>query len=177
MRDTRSGRTVVIVIGVVILAALVVAGVAALAWTTRAQAAPPQPINFNHQTMVQAGVNCLFCHSDAIRSPSAGIPTVQKCMGCHSVIATDNAEVKKLAGYWSRREAIPWVRVNQLPRFVYFTHQVHVAAGLNCEQCHGDVGHMAVVRPVVTMNMGWCLDCHNKQPNAAQLRDCGVCHK
>ncbi len=47
----------------------------------------------------------------------------------------------------------------------------------NCERCHGDVGHMQEARPVVRMNMGWCLSCHETQPNAAQLRDCVVCHQ
>jgi hypothetical protein len=173
----RSNRTAKIVIGVVCLVVVLAGGGVILGLATRAQAAPPQPIAFNHQVMVQAGVDCLFCHGDAMRSPSAGIPSVGKCMGCHKIIATDNPEVKKLADYWTRNAAIPWVRVNELPRFVYFSHQVHVAAGLNCEQCHGDVGHMAVVRPVVVMNMGWCLNCHSQQSNAPQLRDCVVCHK
>jgi hypothetical protein len=142
-------------------------------------AAPLQPIAFNHETMVQKGVSCLFCHPNAIKSPVAGMPSVEKCMGCHDVIATDEPEeINKLAGYWERQEPIPWVRVNRLPRFVYFSHQVHiVAGGLNCERCHGDVGHMAEARPVVNMNMGWCLSCHQQQANAQQLIDCVVCHQ
>lgn len=143
-----------------------------------AQAAPEQPIPFNHQVMVQAGISCLFCHTDARRSPAAGMPSVQKCMGCHDVIATDSPAIQQLTGYWERQEPIPWVRVNRLPRFVYFSHQAHVVAGgLNCESCHGDVGKMAAARPVVKMNMGWCLSCHEKQPNADQLVDCVICHQ
>ena len=54
----------------------------------------------------------------------------------------------------------------------------HVTAGaLNCENCHGDVGNMVEVYPVADMNMGWCLRCHNQQPNADQLKDCAVCHR
>lgn len=144
----------------------------------RTQAAPPQPIAFNHQIMVQAGISCLFCHADALKSPVAGMPSVEKCMGCHKVIAANSPEIQKVASYWERQEPIPWVRVNQLPRFVYFSHRVHVvAAGLNCERCHGDVGHMTVARPVVQMDMGWCLSCHEQQPNARQLMDCVICHQ
>lgn len=143
-----------------------------------ARAESEQPIPFNHEVMVQLGINCLFCHTEARRSSLAGIPSVEKCMGCHKVIATDSPAIKQLTDYWERQEPIPWVRVNRLPRFVYFSHQVHVVvAALNCEQCHGDVGHMAEARPVVKMNMGWCLDCHEKQPNAQQLMDCFICHK
>src|SRR3990172_211430 len=160
------------------LAVAIVIGGALFLFTSRTQAAPQQPIAFNHEVMVQAGIPCLFCHTEARRSLAAGIPSVEKCMGCHKVIATNSPEIKKLAGYWERQEPIPWLRVNQLPGFVYFSHQVHiVAAGLNCERCHGDVGHMTEVHPVVEMNMGWCLSCHEQQPNARQLTDCVVCHQ
>jgi hypothetical protein len=161
----------------IVLIALVALGLVVVS-TAQAQAAPQQPIAFNHQVMVQAGVSCLYCHSGATKSATAGIPSVAKCMGCHKVIATDSPEVQKLAGYWQRQEPIPWVRVNQLPRFVYFSHEVHVtAAGLNCETCHGDVGHMTETRAVVNMTMGWCVTCHQQQPNAKQLTDCITCHQ
>jgi len=157
---------------------LVLFGASYLIFEPRARAATQQPIAFNHQVMVQLGITCLFCHTDAMKSPSAGIPSVQKCMGCHQVIATDKPEIQKVAGYWQRQEPIPWERVNVLPRFVYFSHEVHVVGGgFNCERCHGDVGHMTVDRPVVRMNMGWCLSCHEQQANAPQLKDCVVCHQ
>ncbi len=159
----------------VVIAAIVFVG-AGIA-QPRTAAAPQQPIAFNHQIMVQAGVPCLFCHTAATRSLAAGMPSVEKCMGCHQVIGTDRPEIIKLAGYWSRQEPIRWERIYQLPRFVYFTHQVHVAQGLNCERCHGDVGNMTVVRPVAQVNMGWCLGCHEQQPNVRQLQDCIVCHQ
>jgi c(7)-type cytochrome triheme protein len=142
------------------------------------RAAPQQPIQFNHQLMVGVGIQCLYCHNTATRSPAAGIPSVEKCMGCHQVIATDQPQVQELAGYWERQESIPWTRVYQVPRFVFFSHQVHVnAAGLNCERCHGDVGNMIETYAVVNMNMGWCLSCHEQQSRAAQLKDCVVCHR
>ena len=145
---------------------------------SKSQAAPEEPIEFNHKLMVQSGVPCLFCHPKAMNSPVADMPSVEKCMGCHKVIATGAPEIQELAGYWERQEPIPWERVNRLPRFVYFSHQVHVvAAGLNCERCHGDVGNMTETKAVLTMNMGWCLSCHEQQSNAKQLRDCLVCHQ
>jgi hypothetical protein len=98
-------------------------------------------------------------------------------MGCHAVIATDGPAIQQVAGYWERNESIPWARVNALPDFVYFSHQPHLSAGINCETCHGDVGNMDVARPVNRTHMGWCLDCHLKQPNAGHLADCLTCHK
>jgi hypothetical protein len=170
-------RTRRLILGVVAIVGVIVLVGACLLVTPRTQAAPEQPIAFNHQVMVQLGIQCLFCHTEARRSPAAGIPSVARCMGCHTVIAADTPVIKQVAGYWDRQEPIPWARVNQLPRFVFFSHQVHIAAGRNCEDCHGDVGHMTVDHPVLTMNMGWCLTCHEQQPNAAQLQDCVVCHR
>ncbi len=164
-----------------LIVVLIVIGVVGGVLLTRSQvlAAPEQPIAYSHQIHVKAGVQCLFCHSSALRSPVAGIPSVQKCMGCHAVIATDRPEIKKVTGYWERGESIPWVRVNIQPDFVYFSHQPHLGAGLNCEICHGDVGNMTIDQPVGKMDMGWCLDCHLKQPEAdiARLTDCLTCHK
>lgn len=137
-----------------------------------------EPFTFNHEVMVEEGIQCLYCHADARRSPSAGMPSMQKCMGCHKVMATDNPDVQTLTDYWNRQEPIPWERHIRLPRFVYFSHQVHVvAAGLNCERCHGDVGQMSEALPVAEINMGWCLDCHQKQPDNQELVDCVVCHQ
>jgi c(7)-type cytochrome triheme protein len=176
MRVIRSLPSLWRLIAGVVLVVIVLVG-AYFVFASRSRAAPQQPIEFNHQLMVGVGIECLFCHSNATRSPAAGIPSVQKCMGCHPLIAADSPAIKELAGYWERQEPIPWVRVYRLPRFVYFNHRVHVAAGLNCERCHGDVGNVPETYTVVDMNMGWCLSCHNKQPNAAQLRDCVVCHR
>lgn len=164
----------------VILFVVVLAAVGgALLTRVAARAAPPQPVAFRHRAHIEAGVQCLYCHSSATRSDVAGIPSVQKCMGCHTTIATDNKAIRVLTDYWERGEPIPWNRVNHQPEFVYFSHQPHLGAGVNCETCHGDVGSMGVARPVVNMDMGWCLNCHLDQPEeqAARLADCLICHK
>lgn len=160
------------------LAVVIVVVIAGAAFVFRSDPAPQQPIPFPHNTMVQAGISCLFCHTEAMRSPVAGIPSVERCMGCHRIISTTKPAIQQLAVYWNNQKPIPWVRVNQVPRFVYFSHEVHVVAGgFNCERCHGDVGHMQEDQQVVKMNMGWCLSCHQQQPNAQQLMDCVVCHQ
>ena len=163
------------------IAMLVIIGVIAGVLITRMQvlAAPEQPIAYSHRVHVEAGLQCLYCHSNALRSDVAGIPSVQLCLGCHGVIATDDPVVQEVAGYWERQEPIPWVRVNVQPDFVYFSHQAHLGTGINCETCHGPVGEMEAARPVVRMDMGWCLDCHLQQPkeHVARLADCLACHK
>ncbi len=160
---------------------IVVTGAIAGVVVTRAQvlAAPDQPIPYSHQVHIEAGMECLYCHSSAMRSSVAGIPSVELCMGCHNVIATENPTVQQLSDYWEQGEPIPWVRVNAQPEFVFFSHQPHLNASLGCETCHGNVGKMDVARPVVKMDMGWCLECHLDQPEekVVRLADCMICHK
>ena len=92
-----------------LLAGVVTAGAMALSGAA-APAGPTQPLAFNHQVMVQAGVQCLFCHNDALRSPSPGMPSVELCMGCHKTIAADRPAIKQIADYYARGEPIPWAR-------------------------------------------------------------------
>lgn len=158
-----------------IWAALVlVAAGAATGALFRREEAPVQPIAFSHQ--VHAGdfqIPCLYCHSYARRSPVAGVPSVERCFGCHKITAVNSPEVQKVLGYWKRREPIPWVRVHKLPDFVVFTHKRHVLAGLPCQTCHGPVETMPRVRQVAPLSMGWCLECHRQQ--GATL-ECFTCH-
>lgn len=165
----------------IILFVLIVIAIIGGVLLTQAQlrAAPQQPVAYSHRTHVEAGVQCLYCHSSALSTDLAGIPSVQKCMGCHTIIATDDEAVRALTGYWERNEPIPWERVNQQLDFVYFSHQAHLQSGVNCETCHGDIGQMTITRPVVKMDMGWCLNCHLDQPEekVARLADCLACHK
>jgi len=162
---------------VVILA--VATGAAIVITNARLTAAPEQPIDYNHKTHIEAGIQCLYCHGQASRSAVAGIPSVERCMGCHMVIATEDEMVQRLAGYWERGEPIPWVPVNNQPDFVYFSHRPHLGAGINCETCHGNVGAMEQTKPVIRMDMGWCLDCHTEQEpeHVTRLADCIACHK
>jgi hypothetical protein len=156
---------------------LVVVVVVLLLIVNAAGAGDEQPIAFEHNTHAENGIQCQFCHTGVYKSPAAGIPSVEKCMGCHTYIATDSNQIKKLAGYWERQEPVPWVRVNQQPSYVYFNHVSHVSAGVSCGACHGDVANMTVAESVVNMNMGFCLDCHAEQENKDALHDCAVCHR
>ncbi|MBN1284600.1 MAG: cytochrome c3 family protein [Anaerolineae bacterium] len=137
-----------------------------------------QPIvEFSHKRHVQnAGIDCLYCHSGATRSPVSGIPSVEKCMGCHEHVLSGEAPIVKLQEYWENGEPISWTRVYQLPRYVHYPHHVHVSAGLNCETCHGNVGEMDIVTPAQIPNMGWCIRCHQGEENAVELMDCLNCH-
>lgn len=164
---------------IVFLGGMILLASAVLISRYAALAAPSQPIAFSHETHTEAGVQCLYCHPGPMRSDIAGLPTENKCAGCHKIIATDRPEIQEVIGFWERGEAIPWKPVAQLPDHTFFSHQPHFLAGISCEACHGDVGRMSVARPVVIMDMGWCLDCHLAQPEEkiARLADCLTCHK
>lgn len=162
--------------------------------------APAQPILFSH--VVHAGsfqIACQHCHTEARRSEYAGLPSVERCMGCHRIIgAQDNPEIQKIHRYAERGQAVPWVRVFKMPEFTYFPHKPHVRAGVECQSCHGPVERMRVVGattgprllndlkhlvglrpPSPPLTMGWCLDCHREQNATRGMRaplDCVACH-
>ncbi len=135
---------------------------------------PVQPIDFSHALHVeQARMDCQFCHAYARRGPVAGIPSVQRCVGCHQDILSEAPEILKVLDYWENEEPIPWVRIHNLPDHVRFNHKAHLRAGIDCAECHGDVGQMTIARQVSSLTMGWCVDCHETH-NAS--RDCLICH-
>jgi len=136
--------------------------------------APQQPIDFHHRDHVQTDrLDCALCHSGARRSAFAGMPPVERCMGCHRVIQPNNPEVTKLRRYADAGMSIPWVKVYALPRFVRFTHEAHVLSSVPCERCHGNVAAMDRVARVTPMTMGWCVGCH-RDTHAPD--DCLTCH-
>jgi hypothetical protein len=155
-------------------AAIVVALLVLPAVARLALAAPPQPIRYSHKVHVTDNkIDCRFCHSSATRSAAAGIPSVEKCMICHRVIAVDKPEVKKLAQYWKEKKPIPWNRVTELPDYTYFPHFRMVNAGVACLLCHPgiDKADAAVQRQDFTM--GFCLKCHRSRGVSI---DCWTCH-
>lgn len=136
---------------------------------------PSDEIPFDHSIHVAKNdIACLECHSFADKSPTAGLPSVQKCMGCHSQVATDKPAIKALAALYKEGRAPSWKRIYSLPDHVYFSHRVHVHAELQCAQCHGAVETMHEAEPAASLGMGWCMDCHRER--GATL-DCMACHK
>jgi hypothetical protein len=133
--------------------------------------APEQPIPFSHKTHVTDNkMECLYCHFNADKSRHATVPPMSLCMGCHEQVAKDRPVIKRMTEVYEEGKQLEWVKVHNLPEHVYFPHRRHVAAGVSCEECHGDVGSMAKVEQKVEHTMGWCLDCHrdNNYVNPSQ---------
>ncbi|MEE9141257.1 MAG: cytochrome c3 family protein [Gammaproteobacteria bacterium] len=143
----------------------------------RSDRTPEQPINFSHRIHASDnGIPCMYCHSYADRTPSAGVPSVAKCMGCHKSIATDTPGIAKLTAYWVEQQPIPWIKVYDVPDFVVFTHKRHIKAGLECQTCHGPVETMERITRVSSLRMPWCVNCHTER-EVEHGRDCWTCHK
>jgi len=184
---------------VVLLAVLMFLAVSS--WSRQPAVAKPsvQPIAFPHIVHVQTyKIDCQYCHADARRSEYAGLPSVERCMGCHKIAGADKPEVKKLAEYAAKREPIPWTRVYKLPEFTHFTHKAHIRAELACQTCHGPVETMTTVAATTgqsltndllnlvglhptppPLTMGWCVDCHRQQNATRGTQaplDCVMCH-
>ncbi|MBI4910133.1 MAG: cytochrome c3 family protein [Acidobacteria bacterium] len=102
-----------------------------------------------------------------------GIPEVKVCMGCHQSVKKDSPHIEKLAGFAKQNRQVPWVRVYQIPSWVYFSHKAHGEAGAKCETCHGPVKERDVLFKETNINMGGCMECHEK--NKAS-NDCAFCH-
>jgi len=153
-----------------------------------------QPIPFSHKH--HAGkfkIDCQYCHSGTDRSPSAGVPSVELCMGCHSQFPASYDElsgIRTLKEHWETRNTdnprpIEWLQIHRLPEYVQFRHNRHIRAGVECQQCHGLVQEEDKVvmlkdtkwwpwgLPTQTLEMGWCIQCHREKQVS---QDCYTCH-
>ncbi len=149
---------------------------------------PIQPIHYSHRIHAGSnGIDCKYCHSAARVSKNAGIPSLNVCMNCHKNISevsdtTATAEhtkafydeqINKLytavgwdkatQKYTGKTQPVKWVRIHNLPDFVYFNHSQHVSvAGIECQTCHGPVQEFELMKQFSPLTMDWCVDCHRK---------------
>jgi len=152
--------------------------------------APIQPIHYSHKIHAgENGIDCKYCHSSARVSKHAGIPSLNVCMNCHKSIAEFvgskdstyveytkdyyTAEIQKLYDavgwdkvnqkYTGKTQPVKWIRIHNLPDFVYFNHSQHVTvAGIECQKCHGPVQTYEIQKQFAPLTMGWCINCHRE---------------
>jgi mono/diheme cytochrome c family protein len=152
--------------------------------------APIQPIHYSHKIHAgDNGIDCKYCHSSARTSKHSGIPSLNVCMNCHKNIAEFvgdkdstyveytkefyTAEIQKLykavgwdkdkQAYTGKTEPVKWVRIHNLPDFVYFNHAQHVTVGgIECQKCHGPVETYEIQKQFAPLTMGWCINCHRE---------------
>ncbi|UCF68145.1 MAG: cytochrome c3 family protein [Acidobacteriota bacterium] len=134
--------------------------------------APIQPVPYSHALHVgQLGMDCRYCHNTVETASHAAIPPTETCMNCHNHIRTQSEKLAPVRNSHATGRPIPWVKVHDLPDYVYFNHGAHVRAGGSCVSCHGRVDKMDVVQTVSPLNMSWCLACHENPDPHIRPRD------
>jgi hypothetical protein len=120
-----------------------------------------QPVPFSHKHHVQGlGIDCRYCHTSVEEGAFAGMPSTKTCMSCHSVVWAQSELLAPVRASYQDDRSIEWTRVHDLPDFVYFDHSVHVAKGIGCASCHGEVDDMPLMWQESSLQMEWCLSCH-----------------
>ncbi len=131
---------------------------------------PVQPVPFSHEVHAgQLGIDCRYCHNTVEFAAKAAVPPTQTCMNCHTQIHKDSPNLDPVWESYEKGTPVEWIRVHDLPDFVYFNHAAHVTRGVSCVECHGRIDKMEVVYQHETLSMGWCLTCH-RHPDI-RLRD------
>ncbi len=162
-----------LIIAIGVLTYLPVLGTLALSPETRSIGyEPKQPIPFSHA--VHAGklrMDCRYCHSTVESAAFAAIPSTQVCLNCHASIKGDSPAIIHVKSSFVSGQPISWVKVHDLPDFVYFNHSAHVNKGVACETCHGRIDQMEEVSQARALSMAWCLECHRAPQKYLRPRD------
>lgn len=163
----------------IILGVLGIAGVATAltglnlsSYTTRVTEYRQQPIPFSHKHHAGGlGIDCRYCHTTVEKSAFAGMPPTETCFSCHKQIWADSPMLEPVRESYRTDQSIEWVRVHDLPGFVYFNHSIHINKGIGCQTCHGRVDLMPLMMKVNSLHMAWCLSCHRNPEKFIRPRD------
>jgi hypothetical protein len=141
-------------------------------WWTRVGFAPDQPVLFSHRHHAgELKIDCRFCHTSVETSAFAGMPPTQTCLTCHSQLFTHTAMLQPVVASLAQNTPLRWNRVTAVPAYVYFDHSIHIAKGVGCTTCHGDVGSMALAAKAERLDMRWCVSCHRDPGRALRPRE------
>jgi Cytochrome c7 and related cytochrome c len=141
-------------------------------FTTGVRISRDQPVPFSHKHHVgDDGIDCRYCHTSVETSAFAGLPPTETCMSCHSQLWTNADMLEPVRVSFRTGKSLEWVRVHDLPDFVYFNHSIHVNKGIGCSTCHGRVDQMPLMYKVNTLYMQWCVDCHRHPERNVRPRE------
>jgi hypothetical protein len=156
------------------LAALlwVIAAISRSSYVTQTEVAREQPVPFSHKHHVSGlGIDCRYCHTSVEEVGFAGMPATKTCMTCHSQIWSDSPMLEPVRESFRTDKSLEWIRVHDLPDFVYFNHSIHVKKGIGCVSCHGQVDQMPLVWKAHSLDMEWCLACHRQPERFVRPRE------
>ena len=141
-------------------------------YNTQAFVSREQPVQFSHKHHAgDDGIDCRYCHTSVEVSATAGIPPTKTCMNCHSQIWSTSPYLEPVRESFRSGQPIKWVKVHDLPDFVYFNHAIHVNKGVGCSTCHGRIDQMPLTMQVQSLQMQWCLDCHRNPEKVLRPKD------
>ena len=122
---------------------------------------PKQPVAYSHALHAgELGIDCRYCHNTVDRAAHAAPPPTETCMNCHARVRGKSDKLELIRQSFETGKPVEWVKVHDMPDYVYFDHSAHVTRGIGCVSCHGRVDRMAEVSQVEPLSMGWCLECH-----------------
>jgi len=141
-------------------------------FVTTANTFKEQPVQFSHQHHVGGvGIDCRYCHQTVEVAASAGIPPTKTCINCHSQIWATSPYLEPVRASFREDKPLQWLRVHDLPDFVYFNHSIHIKKGMGCETCHGRVDRMPLMKQQNSLQMEWCLNCHRNPGQYVRPRE------
>jgi hypothetical protein len=159
-------------VAVVLFAGWLVFALMRSSWATGQHDFIEQPIQFSHAHHVGGvGLDCRYCHTSVETSAFAGIPPTKTCMNCHSQIWSTAPILEPVRASFRDNVNLNWIRVHDLPDFVYFSHKIHVKQGVGCATCHGEIDKMPLTYQANSLLMEWCLDCHRAPEKYLRPRD------
>ena len=170
--NTFSRVTIFGAVIVIVVLALAGGSLQRSSYTTEVGTPREQPVPFSHRHHVGGiGIDCRYCHTSVEDAAFAGIPPTQTCMNCHRQIWSTSALLEPVRESFRTDKSLIWIRVHDLPDFVYFDHSIHVRKGVGCATCHGRVDQMPLMWRTQTLHMEWCLDCHRHPEQYLRPRD------
>lgn len=133
---------------------------------------PEQPVPYSHALHAgELGMDCRYCHTTVERAGEAAIPPAQICMNCHTTVKKDSDLLYPIRAAYGEDIAVKWVRVHDVPDYVYFNHEAHTNATVGCETCHGRVDQMVKVYQAMPLTMEWCIACHRDPSKSIRPAD------
>lgn len=136
---------------------------------------PQQPIPFSHKQHAGAlQLDCRSCHAGPEPGDRMTYPAEAKCLTCHAAIKADSPHIQKLAAAAAQGRPIDWVRIYQLPSYVFWSHKSHLEANVTCVDCHGPVAERERLWLEKPIDMKACMDCHRIRKAST---DCTYCHE
>ncbi len=148
-------------VAVVVVLTVLLSGFVTSNYRTNMNFRPHQPVPFSHEHHVGGlGLDCRYCHAAVEVSRHAGFPPTHTCMTCHSQLYTDAAMLAPVRQSLANAQPLRWSRVAKLPDYVYFDHSIHIAKGVGCSTCHGEVQKMPLLYPAHALTMEFCISCH-----------------